>query len=206
LRTAYYEEADDRYWQNDPEAVLAAYREAIDDRGQNALLGVEKMLSAALLHNDWRNAESLAIRASTLVNIFIAEEPGERDAVSLFGHEKDKPFKGEPHERVMADYYLGVLRFKEHDYEGALSAFRSAMNKDRGSFLMPVTKENAHRQGDNAERYIYDDDWALLHFLAAKCRPDAEEPRMLGAFERACGAPPMKPLERGMDSAPTRSC
>ncbi len=171
-----YDHADDSYWRNDPDAVLASYRDALEDDGKNALLGVEKMLSAALLRHDWTNAESLAIRASTLVNIFVAGEPGERDALSFFGREKDKPFKGEPYERAMADYYLGAIRFRGGDHEGALAAFRSAMQKDRGSFLLPVEREKAKKRRENVERYLYEDDYALLEILAAKCCQLLEEP------------------------------
>lgn len=198
----WYDEADDAYWANDPQSLLDAYREAVTDRGPNALIGVEKLLSAALLQNDWRNAESLAVRASTLVNIYTADEPGERDALGLFGQEKDKPFKGEPHERLMVDYYLGLLRYRRGDYEGALAAFRSAMQKDRGSYLIPVEKERARRGGDNAERFLYEDDSALLHFLAARCYVLLDEPEEARrSFERACEIlPRMRPLfEEGLD-------
>ena len=123
---AMYQEADEDYYRNNPARVEASYQGAVEDDGKNALLGTEKLLSAAMLRQDWKEAERLAIRASTLVNIFVAGEGGERDALSLFGQEKDKPFKGEPHERAMVDFYLGVLRFRDQDYEGALSAFRSA--------------------------------------------------------------------------------
>jgi len=172
-----YKSADAFYFQNQPDLILESYAPAMDDRSINALIGVDKMLSAALLKGDWRAAEDYAVRASTLVNIFLAGEQGERDALSLFGQEKEKPFKGEPHERVMADYYLGVLRFMERDYEGALAAFRSAMNHDRGSFLLPVEKEKARRGADNVERYLYEDTYALLYFLAAKCFQLVAEPQ-----------------------------
>lgn len=191
-----YSEADEHYFRNEPESLEAAYREAIEDRGRNALLGVEKLLAAALLRHDWENAESLAIRASTLCNIFVADEGAERDALSLFGHEGDKPFKGEPHERVMVDFYLGILRLRRGELEEALAAFRSAMQKDRGSFLLPVTAEEARRGADNAERYLYDSDYALLEILAAKCYALLDEPDEARWHEERALAiqPPMQPL------------
>jgi len=191
-----YDTVDAAYWQGDPEAVIEAYKGAMDDPSPNAPLGVEKMLSAALLEHNWQDAESYAVRASTLVNIFVAGEPGERDAISLFGQEKDKPFKGEPHERVMVDYYLGLLRFRRGDYEGALSAFRSAMNKDRGSFLLPVQPEAAQESSDNVQRYLYEDDYSILSILAAKCSQLLEEPSDAERYlERAASLrPELRPL------------
>jgi tetratricopeptide (TPR) repeat protein len=167
--TPSYDRADELYYRNEPDEVMAAYHEATTDDGTNALLGTEKLLSAALLKRDWDEAMSLALRCSLLVNVYVAGEAGERDALGLLGQEKDKPFKGEPHERVMVDYYLGMLRFRAGDYEGALAAFRSAMQKDRGTFLLPVEEGEATEGANNVQRFVYDDDYALLHFLAAKC-------------------------------------
>ncbi|HVR75496.1 MAG TPA: hypothetical protein VMT52_14265 [Planctomycetota bacterium] len=197
-----YEEADAHYYQNDPDSVTAAYREAILDNGKNALLGIEKLLSAALLRHDWSSAEALAVRASTLVNIFVADEGGEQDALSFLGREKDKPFKGEPHERVMVDFYLGMLRLRNGDPEGALAAFRSAMQKDRGSFLLPVDESQAREGEENAERYIYDEDLALLNILAAKCCQLLEEPADAEKYRKKASAilPSMVPLfDQAMD-------
>ncbi len=171
-----YREADFFYFQNRPRDVLTRYAPAEEDRSANALVGIDKMLSAAILAGDWGEAERLANLASTRVNIFLAGEKGERDALSLLGQEKNKPFKGEPHERAMADFYLGLLRFRRGDHEGALNGFLSAMYKDRGIFLMPVEKEKARRGAKNTETFIYSDDYALFAFCAAKSCQLIDEP------------------------------
>jgi tetratricopeptide (TPR) repeat protein len=197
-----YDGADEHYFRNDPDRVLEAYRDAATDDGKNALLGTEKLLSAALLARSWEEAMSYAERCSLLVNVYVAGEAGERDALGLLGQEKDKPFKGEPHERVMVDYYLGVLRFRAGDHEGALAAFRSALQKDRGSFVLPVEKEEAREGSENVERFIYEDDYALLHLLAAKCYALLGEPG--NAEEHASRAKALLPdiawlFDEGMD-------
>ena len=199
---ATYDDADKEYFRNQPERVLEAYARALEDRGRNALLGVDKLLSAAMLRHDWAGAEQLAIRASTLVNIFVAGEKGERDALSLLGQEKDKPFKGEPHERVMVDFYLGIIRFRRGDYEGALAAFRSARNKDRGAYLLPVEEDKAAEGKTNLERFLYDPDYALLDFFAAKCHQLLGEPQE--AEEYLASAHKIRPelgqlFDEGMD-------
>lgn len=197
-----YRNADFYYFRNEPERVELAYEGALQDQGKNALLGTEKLLSTAIARGDWQRAEELAIRASTLCNIFLGYQPGERDALSLLGQEKDKPFKGEPHERVMVDCYLGLLRYQKGDYEGALAAFRSAIDKDRGSFLLPVDVDKAKRKSNNATRFLYNDDYALLRFFVAKCYELLNEPenaaRNLGVAKQI--APELAPLfDEAMD-------
>ena len=164
-----YEDADAWYFRNQPEKVEEAYAGALEDKGPDSLVGVEKLLSCAIARNDWQEADILAQRASTMVNIYVAGEPGERDSLGLLGQEKEKPFKGEPHEQVMVDFYLGLLRYQRGDFEGALAAFRSAINKDRGSFLMPVEVDDAKKDAPNVDVFLFEDDWAILRFLAAKC-------------------------------------
>lgn len=197
-----YGNADVWYYRNQPEKVEEAYAEAFDDKGPDALVGVEKLLSAAILRGDWERADILAQRASLLVNVYMAGETGERDALGLLGQEKDKPFKGEPHEQVMADFYLGLLRYQRRDYEGALAAFRSAMNKDRGTFLMPVDVDEAKEDADNVRVFLFSDDWAILRFFAAKCyqllgEPDEAEKQLAVARQIAPKIAPL--LEEGMD-------
>lgn len=199
-----YQSADRYYFDNDPGKVIEVYAPAMMDTGKSGLIGVNKLLSAAMLEGAWQSAKAYAIRASTLVNIFLAGEPGERDALSLFGQEKDKPFKGEPYERLMVDYYLGIIRFMEQDYEGALAAFRSAMNNDRGTYLLPVDPEEAEKGGGNTKQYIYQDTYGILQFLAAKCyqllgEPDEEKKSLARA--QASHPALAQFFEEGLDAA-----
>ena len=73
-----YQRADHYYFHNDPGKVIQAYSPAMTDTRKNALIGVDKLLSAAMLEGAWQSAKAYAMRASTLVNIFLAGEPGER--------------------------------------------------------------------------------------------------------------------------------
>jgi tetratricopeptide (TPR) repeat protein len=162
-------EADAYYFQNQPERLLEIYGRDLEQNGPSAPLGTLKMLSAALLLQDWKAAESLALEASTLVNIYLANQKGERDALSAFGRERDKPFKGEPHEQAMADFYLGLVRYRAGDFEGALSCFRSALDKDRGSYLLPIEAPQARRGRPMVRRYLYESDYATFELFAALC-------------------------------------
>jgi tetratricopeptide (TPR) repeat protein len=197
-----YQEGDYLYFQDRPREVLTIYAPAELDHEANALVGIDKMLSAALLAGDWAQAEKYAELASSRVNIFLAGEKGERDALSLLGQEKKKPFKGEPHERAMVDFYLGLLRYRRGEYEGALNAFLSAMAKDRGIYRLPVEKTRARRESDNAETVIYSSDYATFAFFAANCCQHIDEPEEAARYLNEAKAirPEMAPLfDRGMD-------
>jgi tetratricopeptide (TPR) repeat protein len=197
-----YLEADHLYFQDRPRDLLASYADSERDADANALVGLDKMLSAALLAGDWGEAERLAELASARVNIFLAGERGERDALSFLGREKSKPFKGEPHERAMVDFYLGLLRYRRGEYEGALNGFLSAMAKDRGVYRLPVEPGRARQGAENAETVIYSPDYATFAFLAASCCRHIDEPeeaaRYLAEAKRI--RPELAALfDRGMD-------
>jgi hypothetical protein len=66
----------------------------------------------------------------------------------MFRRESDKPFIGEPYERVMANFYRGVLYWMDGDAENARALFRN------GLFIDSDTLD----QG-------YAGDWALLEYL-----------------------------------------
>ena len=164
-----YSGEDSYYYTGQPERIIEAYGEARDDPGIDGLLGMMKLLSAYLSLGDWKAAEDLALDVSTGVNIYRAGESGERDALSAFGSERDKPFKGESHEQAMADFYLGLLRLRKGDPEGALCCFRSALDKDRGSYVLPVESKEARAEQDNTMRYLYAADYATFELFAARC-------------------------------------
>ena len=46
-------------------------------------------------------------------------------------HEKIKVWKGEPFERAMANFYLGLIYYMRHDYNNARGAFENALFKLR---------------------------------------------------------------------------
>jgi tetratricopeptide (TPR) repeat protein len=185
-----YSDADLDYFRGAPHRIAEAYSDALTDLGRDGLVGRMKLLSAALLVPDWIRAETLALRVSTEVNTYLAGEGGEQDALSSFGREADKPFKGEPHERVMADFYLGLLRYRRGDIEGALAAFRSAANHDRGWYEIPRA-DGARRGRVTADRWIYDSDFIALEFFIARSwllLGEIEEAER--SFERAIAAQP----------------
>ncbi len=66
----------------------------------------------------------------------------------MFRNESDKPFVGEPYERVMANYYRGVLYWKDGEPDNARALFRTAQLID-----------------SDAEDKTYAADYVLLDYL-----------------------------------------
>src|SRR5581483_7047441 len=56
---------------------------------------------------------------------------GGRSIGAVLVDEKIKIWKGEPYERAMANFYLGLVYYMEHDYENARGAFENALFKLR---------------------------------------------------------------------------
>ncbi len=59
-----------------------------------------------------------------------ANDPSARRSRSYFRPESVKDFRGEPHERVMAYYYRGILYWMEGEPDNARACFRSAQLQD----------------------------------------------------------------------------
>ena len=107
------------------------------------------------------NATAQVSQALTVVNIVHRENANGPDAQSVWNAEHSKVYAGEPYERAMANYYMGVLDLMSGNYEGAHASFRKAQEV-----------------GDGAPR----PDMAVLPWLqgwAARCRG------MLGAGEKS---------------------
>jgi len=66
----------------------------------------------------------------------------------LFGREETKPFAGEPYERIMGNYYRGLLYWRDGEPDNARALFRSGLFID-----------------SDTENKTYAGDWVLLDYL-----------------------------------------
>ena len=86
-------------------------------------------------------------RVRPQVHIFTADK-GSRAARSYFKEEAKKTFLGEPYERVMANFYRGILYWMDGEPDNARACFR-----------------NGQFQDADAESQEYAADWVLLDYL-----------------------------------------
>jgi hypothetical protein len=105
--------------------------------------------AAALRHGQWEIARE-RLDAGLALAAAAGGAPSAEAARSrrMFRSEAEKPFIGEPYERVMANFYRGVLYWADGDPENARALFRN------GLFIDSDTVDKT-----------YAGDWVLLEYL-----------------------------------------
>lgn len=121
----------------------------------------------ALRNGDYDLAKEKLDDAIVRIGGIITNDAEAARARSLFTAESNKPFIGEPYERVMAYYYRGILYWRDGQPDNARACFRSGQ----------VIDSDPGQQG-------YDADYVLLDYLdglaSAKLNTDGGD-----AFRRA---------------------
>ena len=109
----------------------------------------EYRIAAAALRRG-QTAEATAKLDDALARTAGALAPGAQAAKSrkLFGREETKPFAGEPYERIMGNYYRGLIYWRSGEPDNARALFRS------GQFI-----------DSDTENKTYSGDWVLLDYL-----------------------------------------
>jgi tetratricopeptide (TPR) repeat protein len=102
-----------------------------------------------------RNNKSLAkqylLDAYTSIEEFF-DPTSEKKAMSLWGAEAEKVYKGEPYEQATLSMLVGLLLLEEGDVDNALSCFKNGQIAD-----------------SDVENEMYQSDYAALQLLEAKC-------------------------------------
>jgi len=79
--------------------------------------------------NDKANAKKCLLDAYTSIEGFF-DPTSEKKAVSLWGAEAEKVYKGEPYEQATLSLLVGLLLLEEGDVDNALSCFKSGQIAD----------------------------------------------------------------------------
>jgi tetratricopeptide (TPR) repeat protein len=101
-----------------------------DKPDENFVLNNCRLGSAALANYDLDEAESAFLKAYEVINS-VGVNQGGRSLGATLVSEKIKIWKGEPYERAMANFYLGLVYYMRHDYNNARAAFENALFKLR---------------------------------------------------------------------------
>ncbi len=120
------------------EAYLAGdFRQAVDrlrpladNTDENFVLNNCRLGLAALADYDLGESESAFLKAYEVINS-VGVNDGGRSLGAVLVDEKLKIWKGEPYERAMANFYLGLVYYMRHDYNNARAAFENALFKLR---------------------------------------------------------------------------
>lgn len=79
---------------------------------------------------DWDAARLALVEATRSIEAVWANSEQARQARQLWYEESEKPFKGEPYERAMAFYYLGLSYLRSGDWGNAQAAFYMSCLED----------------------------------------------------------------------------
>lgn len=104
-----------------------------------------------LAAGDKENAKRHLLDAYTSIESFF-DPTTEKRAVSLWGAETEKVFKGEPYEQATLSLLLGLLFLEEGDINNALACFKNGQIAD-----------------SDVKQELYKSDYGLLQLLEAKC-------------------------------------
>lgn len=97
---------------------------------ENFVLNNARLGSTALAAYDLDTAESAFLRAYEVMNS-VGVNDGGRTLGAVLVSENVKVWKGEPFDRAMVNFYLGLIYYMRHDYANARGAFENALFKLR---------------------------------------------------------------------------
>ncbi|MCD6406079.1 MAG: tetratricopeptide repeat protein [Planctomycetes bacterium] len=117
------------YYAGEYQAARDIYTEKMDTQPNSAALYALLLGTLELTSANVYEARECFIEATGIMDSFAAK--GEAGAV--VGQEASKEYKGDPYERMMAHWYLGLVDYMLGDYDKAIPDFKAAALADGGS-------------------------------------------------------------------------
>lgn len=124
------EQAVGDYFMGDYGGAEKLLKPLAEKTDENFVLNNVRLGSAALAAYDLDTAESAFLRAYEVMNS-VGVNDGGRTIGAVLVSENVKVWKGEPFERAMVNFYLGLIYYMRHDYANARGAFENALFKLR---------------------------------------------------------------------------
>lgn len=126
---------------------------------ENYVLNNLRLGSAALAGYDLATAEAAFLKAWEVINAGGVNSGGRSVAAVLFD-EKLKIWKGEPYERALASFDLGLVYLMRNDFNNARAAFENSLFKLRDYASTKDEKKNYSEQEST---------FVLAHVLLGRC-------------------------------------
>lgn len=117
----------------------------------SVMLYLNECAMCELAQGRYQAAERRLRQVDSLLNTYYSAEREER-AMSVFGAEGEKVYRGDPYEQAAAYLFLALILMDQGDYDNALAACKSGILAD-----------------SDASENLFESDVALLHALEAKC-------------------------------------
>ena len=134
-------------------------RPVAEKTNENFVLNNVRLGSAALVDYDLEEAESAFLRAYEVMNS-VGVNDGGRSLGAVLVDEKIRIWKGEPFERAMTNFYLGLVYYMQQDYANARAAFENALFKLR-DYDADAKKDDGYRETES--------NFALAYLMLARC-------------------------------------
>src|SRR3954468_13585416 len=150
--------AVDDYLYGNYDRAASKLKPLADKTDENFVLNNARLGSTTLAEYDLDTAESAFLNAYEVINA-TAVNSGGRGAAAAIINEKLKVWKGEPFEKAMVNYYLGIVYYMRHDYENARAAFENSLFKLR-DYGESKNKEDQYRRVES--------NFALGYLMLAK--------------------------------------
>ena len=179
------------YARGDYAAAADVLRPLARKTDENFVLNNVRLGSAALAEHDLDTAESAFLAAYEVLNA-VGTNDGGRTLGALLVDERLRIWRGEPYERAMANFYLGLVYYIRGEYDNARAAFENSLFK-----LRDYVDADANGNPD-AYRDV-ESNFALGHLMLArswqrlgqddKARANFEQVGQLRSYLRAVADP-----------------
>ena len=151
------------------------------EKSEDFVLNNCRLGSSAIAAGQLDVAENAFMEAYTIMNSVKVNDGGRKMASTLL-MENFKVWKGEPFERAMAHYYLGILNLKKGDYENARAAFQNSLFKLRDY----AEEEKADKKAEGDKYKEFESNFSLGYLGMGYCYIKTNEPDLAEAqFKRA---------------------
>lgn len=118
------------YFIGDYQSAMRILADLVQEPDENFALNNARLGSAALIEYRLDEAEAAFLKAYEVMNS-VGVNDGGRTLGAVLVDEKMRVWKGEPFERAMVNFYLGLTYYMRADYENARAAFENALFKLR---------------------------------------------------------------------------
>ena len=151
--------AVDDYHYGDYARAIDRLRPIAEKTDENFVLNNARLGSAALAHYDLTTAENAFLNAYEVINA-TGTNSGGRGAAAAIISEKMKVWKGEPFEKAMVNFYLGLVYYMGHEYDNARAAFENSLFKLR-DYGESRNREDAYRRVES--------DFVIGYVMLGRC-------------------------------------
>jgi len=173
------------YMAGDFDVAAVKLRELAEEKNEDFVLNNCRLGSTTLAQYHLDEAEAAFLRAYEVINS-VGVNDGGRSLGAVLVDEKIKVWKGEPFERAMTSYYLGLIYYIQQDYNNARASFENALFKLRANTSEKDEKNDYASQESNfvlatimlgkCWTHLGRDDLAQANFARAKqLRPNLHE-------------------------------